>query len=100
MVAIAADSTLSEITYLVRETRHLSDPPNDQVLCLAARYGHTNVAELFIKMVVPAVPKDGCDEKMLPEEIAKRNGSDGLSKILRQYRLDSLNKAEDFGHGN
>ena len=97
LAAIAADSTLSEITYLVSQTRRLTESPNDQALCVAARYGRSGVAEFLMETGAPAVPKGGCGEAKWPEEIAKKYGSSGLARQLRQYRIGKVGGATASG---
>ena len=78
---------LNKVAYMMKYTRRIADPPNDQGLCVAARYGHTNLAQLLMKMKVPAVPKFGCGKLKRPEDVAEKFGSRGLAKALRSYRL-------------
>lgn len=88
LVAVAGGE-VNQVAYMMRHTRFLSDPPNDQALCIAARLDHANLTRFLMKMGVPAVPKNGCAEAKKPEDVAEKFGSVGLSKELRQYRLDA-----------
>jgi hypothetical protein len=78
---------LNKVTYMERHTQRIADSPNDQALCVAARYGHSNVARFLMKMGVPAVPKNGCGKLRRPEDVAAKHGSGQLAKELRQYRM-------------
>ena len=66
----------------------MAQSPNDLALCVAARYGHSNIARFLMKRGVPAVPKNGCGELRRPEDIAQKQGSGGLARELRQYRIE------------
>jgi hypothetical protein len=88
LVAIAhGDRTRA--AFLLQHTRRLSEPPNDQALCIAARFGHSSLAEFLISKGARAVPKGGCGEIQYPEDIAARYGSGRLSGKLRRYRLET-----------
>ena len=86
LVAIA-NGELNQVAFMVRHTQRLTDSPNDSALCIAARFGHANIARFLMKIGVPAVPKNGCGELMRPEDVAARYGSGRLSKELEAYRL-------------
>lgn len=88
LVAIAVGD-LGKSAYMARHTRRLADPPNHLALCVAARYGHTNVARFLMKMGVPPVPKDGCGELERPEDVAAKYREGGLSRELRRYRIET-----------
>jgi Ankyrin repeat len=77
---------INKVAYMAKHTQQIAAPPNDQGLCAAARYGHTNVVRFLIKMGVPAVPREGCGMLKRPEDIAAKYGSSGLAKELQQYR--------------
>jgi hypothetical protein len=93
LVAIG-EGDLNKVAYMAKHTQRIADPPNDQGLCAAARYGHSNIVRFLIKMGVPAVPKNGCGELKRPEDVAAKYGSASLAKELRQYRL----RAQEVRH--
>jgi hypothetical protein len=80
---------INKVTYMAKNTRRLGEPPNDEALCVAARYGHSNIVRLLMKIGVPPVPKNGCGELGTPEDVATKYGSINLARELRQYRLDA-----------
>ena len=88
LLVAVVESDPNQIAYLAQQTRRLSEPPNDEALCVAARYGNSNVARLLMKLRVPVVPENGCGEIRMPEDVAAKYGSGGLSKELRQYRTE------------
>jgi ankyrin repeat protein len=87
LVAIA-EGDFDNVTYMVKHTGHLADPPNDQALCVAARFGQSEIARFLIQRGVPAVPKDDCAGKR-PEDLAAERGSASLADALRRYRMES-----------
>ena len=86
LVAIATGD-LSRITYMLKQTQRMADPPNDLALCIAAKYGHSNVARHLIEIGAP-VPKDGCGDGKMPEDIAVERGAKSLAARLRRYRIE------------
>ena len=87
LVAIGGGD-INIIAYLTKHTTRLAEFPNDQALCIAARYGHSNVARHMMARGVPAVPRSGCDGTLnRPEDVAEKFDSQGLAKALRAYRL-------------
>ena len=76
------------VAYLALNTKKIGIPPNDQALCVAARYGHTNVANYLIERNVSAVPRGGCGSEALPEDVAKKYQSFSLADVLQRYRLE------------
>jgi hypothetical protein len=86
LVAIG-QGDINKVAYMAKHTQRIAEPPNDQGLCAAARYGHSNIVRFLMKMRAPAVPKDGCRELKRPEDIAAKYGSASLGRELRQYRL-------------
>jgi hypothetical protein len=88
LVAIAGGD-LNRVAYLARRTQRITDPPNDQALCVAARYGHSNIARFLMEMEVPALPKSGCGTLRRPEDVAEKYGARRLAKELWQYRLET-----------
>jgi ankyrin repeat protein len=87
LVAIA-EGDFDNVTYMVKHTGHLADPPNDQALCVAARFGQSEIAKFLMQRRVSAVPKDGCAGKR-PEDLAAEQGSASLADALRRYRLET-----------
>jgi hypothetical protein len=79
---------INKVAYMAKNTRRLWEPPNDEALCVAARYGHSSIVRLLMKMGVPPVPRNGCGELGRPEDVAAKYGSINLSSELRQYRLE------------
>jgi hypothetical protein len=86
LIAIG-EGDLNKVAYMAKHTQRIADPPNDQGLCAAARYGHSNIVRFLMNLGVPAVPKNGCGELKRPEDIAAKYGSASLARELRQYRL-------------
>jgi ankyrin repeat protein len=86
LVAIGGGD-MNIVAYLTKHTTRLREFPNDQALCVAARYGHTNIARYLMARGVPAVPKSGCGTLNRPEDVAKKFGNHSLAKALRSYRL-------------
>jgi hypothetical protein len=78
---------INYVAYMARHTQRIADSPNDQALCVAARYGHSNVARFLMKMGAAAVPKSGCGKLRRPEDVAAKYGSGGLAEELRRYRM-------------
>jgi hypothetical protein len=58
LVAIA-EGDLDNVAYMMKHTRRLADPPNDEAPCVAARFGRGQIAQFLSKMG-PLVPKTGC----------------------------------------
>jgi hypothetical protein len=86
MVAIGGGD-INKVIYMAKQTPRIAAPPNDQGLCVAARYGDSNIVRFLMKLGVPAVPKNGCGELKRPEDVAAKYGSASLARELRQYRL-------------
>ena len=77
------------VAYMVENTRLLETAPNDQALCVAGRFGHSNVAKVLFRAGVVASPLDRCDgQGARPEDIAERFGHGSMAKALRHYRLE------------
>jgi hypothetical protein len=86
LVAIGGGD-INKVAYMAKHTQRIAESPNDHALCVAARYGHSNVARYLMKMGAPAVPKNGCGKLRRPEDVAAKYGSGSLAKELRQYRM-------------
>ena len=93
LVAIGGGD-INIVSYLTKHTARIADAPNDQALCIAARYGHSSVARYMMAKGVPAVPKAGCGTQRRPEDVAKEFGSHGLADVLRAYRLERQGRAD------
>jgi hypothetical protein len=78
---------INKVAYMAKHTQRIADPPNDQGLCAAACYGHSDIVRFLMKMGVPAVPKNGCGVMRRPEDVAAKYGSGSLAKELRRYRV-------------
>jgi len=85
LVAIGGGD-INKVAYMARHTQRIADSPNDQALCVVARYGHSNVARFLMKMGAPVVPKNGCGKLRRPEDVAAKYGSGSLAEELRRYR--------------
>lgn len=85
LVAIARGK-LTDVAYMAKHTQRLIELPNDQALCIAARFGTTKMVRFLMTLGVPAAPKDGCDEGGWPEDIAAKYGFGRLSKELHEFR--------------
>lgn len=59
LVAIA-EGDFDNITYMLKHTRRLAEPPNDQALCVAARFGQSDIAQFLLQRGAPVVPPEGC----------------------------------------
>jgi hypothetical protein len=88
LVAIVGGE-VNRVAYMAKHTQRLAEPPNDLALCLAARFGHSNIARFLMKIGATAVPKNGCGDIRRPEDIAKKHGFGGLARELRQYRIEA-----------
>jgi ankyrin repeat protein len=89
LVAIAKGDA-SVVAIMLENTQLLRESPNTQALCVVARYGHSNVAELLIENGANVSPPEGCDaERRHPEDVADASGHGNVAKMLRQYRLKS-----------
>jgi hypothetical protein len=86
LVAIAGGD-INKIAYMAKHTQRIADPPNDQGLCAAARYRHSNIARFLMNMRVPPVPKNGCGKLRRPEDVAAKYRSGSLAEELRRYRI-------------
>jgi hypothetical protein len=87
LLVVIGEGDINKLAYMAKHTHRIAEPPNDQGLCAAARYGHSNVVRFLIKLGVRAVPENGCGEMKTPEEIAAKYGSASLARELREYRL-------------
>ena len=87
LVAIA-EGDFDNVTYMMKHTRHLADPPNDQALCVAARFGRRDIARFLMLRTTPALPQNGCIGSK-PEDLAAEHGFKILANELRQYRLQT-----------
>ena len=98
LVAIAGGD-INKVAYMVNHTALMASPPNDLALCVVARYGHSNIAQLLMKRGALPVPKDRCGEEATPEDVARRYENFGLGETLRDYRLSKEQGAstEDSG---
>lgn len=86
------------VTYMVHATRDLQASPNDQALCVAARFGHRNLAELLFQANIPPAPQEGCDQAAaMPEEIASDFGNASLAKALKSYRVGAASSRTPIG---
>jgi hypothetical protein len=88
LLAIAGGD-INKVAYMVKHTRLLTEPPNDLGLCVAAQFGHSNLARLLMKQGASPVPKKGCGDLAKPEDVARKFGSSGLAKELQRYRIDA-----------
>jgi Ankyrin repeats (3 copies) len=59
LVAIA-EGDFDNVTYMVKHIQHLAEPPNDQALCVAARWGHSDIAKFLMQRMPSAVRRNGC----------------------------------------
>jgi hypothetical protein len=87
LVVAIGGGDINMVAYLARRTKRIADSPNDQALCVVARYGHSNVARFLMKMGASAVPKSGCGKLRRPEDVATKYGSGSLAKELQRYRM-------------
>ena len=86
LVGIAEGNSV-HVAFLFKNTKRKDHAPNDQALCVAARFGHGSVASMLFGMGVPAAPQRGCDGRdKMPEEVAARFGNGSLAKALKTYR--------------
>ena len=85
LVAIAKGD-FDNVTFMLKHTQHLADPPNDQALCVAARFGRFDIARFLMQKGVPAVPWNGCVGGR-PEDLAAERGFGSLADELHQYRM-------------
>jgi hypothetical protein len=60
LVAIA-EGDLDNVTYMIRHTERLTDSPNDQALCIATRFGHSDIAKFLMQKMVRLPSKKVCD---------------------------------------
>jgi hypothetical protein len=58
LVAIA-EGDFDNVTYMLKHTQRLAEPPNDEALCVAARFGQRDIAQ-FLMQRGAAVPPNGC----------------------------------------
>ncbi len=86
LVAVAFGD-LRLVGYMLKNTKRMADPPNDQALCVAARFGHSDVTRLLMEVGAPAVPINGCGEQRWPEDIAYHRRAKSMGDLLRDYRL-------------
>ncbi len=88
LLVSVAFGDLRLVAYMLKNTKRLAEAPNDKALCVAARFGHSNVARLLIEVGAPAVPRDGCGgEQRRPEDVAYQRRAKSLGDLLRDYRL-------------
>ena len=87
LIAIA-QGDFDNVTYMLKNTRHLMDAPNDQALCVAARFGWRDIARFLMLRGTPALPQNGCIGGK-PEDLAAEHGFKILANELRQYRLET-----------
>ena len=87
LVAIA-QGEFDNVTYMMKHTQHLADPPNDQALCVAAVFGRRDIVRFLIRRGIRAVPENGCNGSR-PEDLADERGFEALAEELRQYRLQA-----------
>jgi hypothetical protein len=60
--------------------------PNDQALCVAARYGHGSSVRLLMASSAPYAPCEGSNGGgRHPGDVASRQGYKSLAKLLRTY---------------
>jgi hypothetical protein len=87
LVAIA-EGDFDNVTYMMKHTQDWPDPPNDQALCVVARFGRLEVAKFLMKRGAPAVPQTGCLGHM-PEDLATKQGFGSLARALHKYRVET-----------
>jgi hypothetical protein len=85
-----AQGDKKQVAFLLSSTKHKADAPNDQALCVVARFGHSDVAEVLFRLGVPGGPEKGCDgHQEMPEDVAMRFRNVNLAVAIRNYRTDT-----------
>jgi hypothetical protein len=79
---------VEENAFLLKHTKLLATPPNDQLLCFVARYNRGNLIDMLFAMGFARTPVKGCDgQGKQPEQVAIESRNSDVARRLRAYRL-------------
>ena len=75
------------LRFMLQRGVRLDEAPNDQALCVAARYGHGGAARIIMGSGAPYSTCEGANGRGgFPDEVAASMGYPSLARRLRDYR--------------
>lgn len=85
-LAAVAVGHINFLRFMLQHGVRLDEAPNDQALCVAARYGHGGAARTLMESGAPYQTCEGANGNGgFPNEVAARMGYPSLAQRLRDY---------------